>query len=792
MWRTKWAVCAAAVLVAAVVSGGSPVSAATNDFAIGAHPASLSVVQGASGVSYIVTYTTSGTAQSISLSATGLPAGASASFNPATVVAGRTSTMTVTTSGSTPPGTSAITITGTGTSVTHTTPLSLTVKSNGTNDFSIGANPSSITVAKGSSGTSTISTAVTNGSAQSVSLSASGLPAGASASFNPSSVTAGRSSTLTITTSAATPAGTSTVTVTGTGMSVTHSTSLSLTVTSVTGNDFSISANPGTVTVNPGGSGTSTISTAVTSGSAQSVSLSASGLPSGATASFNPTSVTAGGSSTLTITTAGSTPTGTSTVTVTGTGASATHTTTVSLTVTAPQTSLLQVSSDPFTNSTSQHATQVEPDTLSNGSTIVSAFQSGRFTDGGSSDLGWATSTDAGKTWSHGFLPGITTFQGGGTWARVSDPSVAYDAKHGVWLITGLVLDASATGRGVSVSRSTDGLNWTNPVISASTTQYYFDKDWIVCDRTSTSASYGHCYIEFDNNSLGNQVLMQTSSDGGLTWSTPVQTADSARGLGGQPLVQPNGTVVVPYFADGAGQIRSFLSTNGGTSWNSSVLVSSVSTHRPAGGLRTMPLPTAEIDGAGKVYVAWHDCKFRTGCPSNDIVLSTSTNGSAWTTVQRIPIDAVGSTVDHFIPGLAVDAGTSGASGHLGLYYYSYPTSACSSTTCQLEVGFVSSADGGNTWSTPTQVAGPMSLSLLPSTTEGLMVGDYISASFVGGKAYAPVAVALAPSGGVAYNEAMYVVPGGLGGGGQTPAEVFTGGSPVSPSQQTGPALTAN
>ena len=61
-------------------------------------------------------------------------------------------------------------------------------------------------------------------------------------------------------------------------------------------NDFSIAANPSSITVNAGQSGTSTISTTVTSGSAQTVNLSASGLPAGATATFNPVSVTAGGS----------------------------------------------------------------------------------------------------------------------------------------------------------------------------------------------------------------------------------------------------------------------------------------------------------------------------------------------------------------------------------------------------------------------------------------------------------------------------------------------------------------
>ncbi|WP_174505190.1 hypothetical protein [Streptacidiphilus carbonis] len=103
---------------------------------------------------------------------------------------------------------------------------------------------------------------------------------------------------------------------------------------SVATNDFSLALSPTSASVTPGSSATSTVSTAVTSGSAQSVALTASGLPTGATATFNPTPVTAGASSTLTVATTTSTPAGTYSVTVTGTGASATHTATFSLTVT--------------------------------------------------------------------------------------------------------------------------------------------------------------------------------------------------------------------------------------------------------------------------------------------------------------------------------------------------------------------------------------------------------------------------------------------------------------------------
>ena len=102
------------------------------------------------------------------------------------------------------------------------------------------------------------------------------------------------------------------------------------------GNDFSISVSPASGSTNPGGSVSATVSTATTSGSAQTVSLSASGLPAGAGATFTPSSVTSGGSSSLSITTSASTPAGTFPITITGTGSSATHTTTYSLTVNGP------------------------------------------------------------------------------------------------------------------------------------------------------------------------------------------------------------------------------------------------------------------------------------------------------------------------------------------------------------------------------------------------------------------------------------------------------------------------
>jgi len=231
--------------------------------------------------------------------------------------------------------------------------------------------------------------------------------------------------------------------------------------------------------------------------------------------------------------------------------------------------------------------------------------------------------------------------------------------------------------------------------------------------------------------------------------------------IGGQPVVQPNGTVVMPIDNAFETAVLAFTSTNGGASWSGPVTIARIRDHNTAGGLRSGPLPTAEIDAAGKVYVVWSDCRFRRRCKSNDLVLSTSTDGLAWTAPARIPIDATSSTADHFIPGLAVDKSTSGSTAHLGLTFYFYPETACTAATCQLNVGFISSTDGGATWGAATQLQGPMTLSWLANTSQGRMVGDYISTSFAGGLAHGVFAAANPPVGTV-FDEAMYTPATGL------------------------------
>jgi hypothetical protein len=416
---------------------------------------------------------------------------------------------------------------------------------------------------------------------------------------------------------------------------------------------------------------------------------------------------------------------------------------------------LTQIAVDPFTNASSQHKTIVEPDTYSFGSTIVASAQLGRFFDGGASDNGFATSTNNGASWTSGALPGLTTFVGG-TYDRVSDPAVAYDAAHNVWLISSLALvdtPSGPSGQAVLTSRSTDGgFTWGNPVTTAAAGRNQdLDKNWIVCDNTSTSPFYGSCYTQLDDFGHGNALKMYYSRDGGLTWKA--SRVPRVGVIGGQPVVLPNGNVVVPIDNASETALGYTISTNGGVRFGQAFAITSISAADDPGNIRSGPLPSAEISGDGKIYVVWEDCRFRAGCPAagtpNDLVYVTSTNGSTWSAVQRIPIDPVTSSVDHFIPGVAVDRATSGANIHVGVTYYFYPDTSCTFATCQLAVGYVSSANGGSSWSAATQLAGPMTMSWLPDTSQGRMVGDYISTSFGSdGLAHPAFAVANAPTAG--------------------------------------------
>jgi hypothetical protein len=401
-----------------------------------------------------------------------------------------------------------------------------------------------------------------------------------------------------------------------------------------------------------------------------------------------------------------------------------------------------RLSVDPSTNQAGQHETAVEPADAAWGTTVVAAYQVGRFASGGASFIGFAVSNDSGRTWTRGLLPSVTAESSPpGPESAASDPSVAYDVAHGVWLISTLTIEQGGTR--VMVARSSDGLHWSAPVTAASGPA--LDKDWIACDNGASSPFRGRCYDQYTDDDK-NTTVSQSSDDGGVTWSTSVRATGVL--VGTQPAVLPDGTLVTiagNYAGEKAltGTIESLRSTDGGATFTRVTLATLTSADNDP--MRAISLPSLAVDTAGTLYASWADCRFRPSCGANDIVISTSTDGVAWSAPARVPLSPVSSTLDAMIPGLGADPSRPG---HLGLVYAYYTPGSCATKACALGISFVQSGDGGASWTKPLRLdVQPMQMPWLP-LAEGRMVGDYFATAFAGDRVVPVFALAIAPSGG--------------------------------------------
>ena len=205
----------------------SPVAAKTKDFAVTSQPLSVSVQRGQSASFTITVTPTGGFTGPVALTATGLPAGSTATFTPSMVsvmsTAAVTSTLVVTTSASTPTGSDAFTVTGTSGSTKHTLDLTVVVSSSPP-AVAVSVTPATVTVAPGSTATYSVSVTRLNGYTGVVALGTTGaLPPGVQATLTPSTLPAGSSSgtsTLQVSTGSGTPDGTTTIGVTATGSGI--------------------------------------------------------------------------------------------------------------------------------------------------------------------------------------------------------------------------------------------------------------------------------------------------------------------------------------------------------------------------------------------------------------------------------------------------------------------------------------------------------------------------------------------------------------------------------------------
>jgi subtilase family serine protease len=203
----------------------------TPGFGLTASPAALTLLQGGSATSTITSTVTNGFDSSISLSATGQPTGVSVTFGPTSITGAGTSTMTITVGSSTVTGTYLIRVRGTSGAISEIVTVSLTVDKQPPN-FAISASPTTIRVARGSSGTATITSAISGGFDSAVSLSATGYPIGVTVSLSPATIPAPGSgkSTMKVTVGKRVALGNHTITIDAKGAGLPHTIQITLDV----------------------------------------------------------------------------------------------------------------------------------------------------------------------------------------------------------------------------------------------------------------------------------------------------------------------------------------------------------------------------------------------------------------------------------------------------------------------------------------------------------------------------------------------------------------------------------
>ena len=384
---------------------------------------------------------------------------------------------------------------------------------------------------------------------------------------------------------------------------------------------------------------------------------------------------------------------------------------------------------DRHANAESQHESEVEPDSQTVGQTTVAVFQVGRNRTGGAASIGFSTSKDGGRTWREGTLPGLTAnTTPRGPSARASDPVVAYDAAHGVWLANTLAIAADATR--LTIHRSTDGLSWSAPIDAA----LVAEREARLRQELAARATTAHKpvsrpllpRVHADRRAMRTILAVQCSNDGGRNWSPPVTLRISVTGV--IPVVQPDGKLVLAFWSGRTGMVA-VTSTDGGAQPG-----------EPGDDLRPPRAGREASTRAEPDRRRGRRRRTRSSSSGRTAASASAAPPTTWSSRDR-PTGRPGRRRRGSPRAGTLSSPPSGVepgSGRLAIAYYVIQPNG-------IDAELVTSADGVR-WSEPQRLnPRRMPLAWLPETTLGRMLADYIGVSWSRGKPLVVYALASPP-----------------------------------------------
>jgi len=421
-----------------------------------------------------------------------------------------------------------------------------------------------------------------------------------------------------------------------------------------------------------------------------------------------------------------------------------------------------------------QPDTQIEPSIAVNPNNpldVVTGYQEGRVDGGGDATNGWATSTDGGRTWTHGELPGLTSYPGqSGPFDRASDAVVAFGPSNDVYYSSLVFDDNTGNGlrSGMAINVSKDGgLTWSQPVFFADDQlDGLNDKNWVVVDNSDASGHHkGRVYVVWDRVANvyydycdGGCDQLSGWSFGGTFQQLDAVPAAESSAIGSTPVVLNSGALAVLFRNDG-----SVVGVNGAPSASNTATqpyllstVAELAGSQPFGtplaftppvniaqdltnnvrAQRAGSLPSADYDTkTGTLAITWEDGRNHTEThPVNDILVSTSTNGITWSAPVQVNPSSPTDYIDRYNPSIS-------ASGD-GILHVAYRSRKEADDLANFSPSaltyYQESGDGGATWSTPLQVSTTPDNNLYYGafSRSGTFEGDYNGIASAGGYSY--------------------------------------------------------